>query len=646
MALFSPQAKHLHSAVVFFFICLSFGTQLPYSHATARHVFSTNAKARLLDSVSAFSPAFVALTPYSDHTKLSVTSDDASGFPSVLVSLRPNTHILHEQASFAVYKQGQLVNQTIFDPARLLHGSAPDGTYVHGYVRQDGSFSGVIHLYNGTQFSLEPLHLFEDTNNLYPAHTHVIYGHHDVHQHLLIPDRICGLDDNDPYFRRSAFAKKQRQARSEDTVRTASFADSSAAMPSDTLVLQDAAPSPSSTAAAQAQGQGQGQESSAELAQETDVVICHSHCTCTVTVAADATYFAHYDRNHHDVVLAMVTHVSEADLLFRRTVFDGKQGFGLAVGRVIIYEDDSPPSPVVTDKDYAPGEFLGSLTSSRWNDSCLAHLFTHRDFDGGVLGVAWIGGPGAGICSTSGRNTGFTTSMNNGKTISQAVSLITITHELGHNWGAPHDLSPGCRPGGPRGNYIMAPAATDGSLPNNKYFSPCSRNSIAPVLKGADCFITSETDLSQGHKAWNGSENATDAFDPWAPTFEWKDGDGVSTTPSLISGGANVGYKHPGFVLAAAIVGAVVLLAAIAILVYRKQAQRASEHRHQGGLMSARDRQMLTQAERQNLAHVSASQAISMLTEARLSLTPSPALSPSQRFVVFDDFPEDVFIAE
>jgi hypothetical protein len=99
-------------------------------------------------------------------------------------------------------------------------------------------------------------------------------------------------------------------------------------------------------------------------------------------------------------------------------------------------------------------------------DSCLGHLYTDRDYDG-TLGLAYIGT----LCGSS-YNTGFHSVYG----ISTAVQQLTLTHEIGHSWGAEHDpegtsCSPSEQEGG---HYIMYASATDGSMINNKVFSECS----------------------------------------------------------------------------------------------------------------------------------------------------------------------------
>ena len=56
-----------------------------------------------------------------------------------------------------------------------------------------------------------------------------------------------------------------------------------------------------------------------------------------------------------------------------------------------------------------------------------------------------------------------------------------------------HDPPGPCAPGGAEGNFIMFASATDGSRPNNRLFSQCSRGSMGQTIdvKG-NCFVSSK----------------------------------------------------------------------------------------------------------------------------------------------------------
>uniref|UniRef100_A0A8C4GXP8 Disintegrin and metalloproteinase domain-containing protein 10 n=1 Tax=Dicentrarchus labrax TaxID=13489 RepID=A0A8C4GXP8_DICLA len=157
-------------------------------------------------------------------------------------------------------------------------------------------------------------------------------------------------------------------------------------------------------------------------------------------------------------------------------------------------------------------KFLELNSEQNHDDYCLAYVFSDRDFDDGVLGLAWVGAPSGssgGICEKSklysdgkrkSLNTGIITVQNYASHVPPKVSHITFAHEVGHNFGSPHDSGIECTPGESklqdkkeRGNYIMYARATSGDKLNNNKFSICSIRNISAVLtkKRDDCFVES-----------------------------------------------------------------------------------------------------------------------------------------------------------
>ncbi|PNI74653.1 ADAM10 isoform 11 [Pan troglodytes] len=97
-------------------------------------------------------------------------------------------------------------------------------------------------------------------------------------------------------------------------------------------------------------------------------------------------------------------------------------------------------------------------------------------------------------------NTGIITVQNYGSHVPPKVSHITFAHEVGHNFGSPHDSGTECTPGESKnlgqkenGNYIMYARATSGDKLNNNKFSLCSIRNISQVLekKRNNCFVES-----------------------------------------------------------------------------------------------------------------------------------------------------------
>lgn len=92
-------------------------------------------------------------------------------------------------------------------------------------------------------------------------------------------------------------------------------------------------------------------------------------------------------------------------------------------------------------------ELLVAWSSLRHDAFCLSVLFTYQDFSNGVLGLAWVGDlNNGGICSKRvipqnsteeiNFNTAVVTLLNGKSTVPRKASIVTITHELGHSFGA------------------------------------------------------------------------------------------------------------------------------------------------------------------------------------------------------------------
>jgi len=142
-------------------------------------------------------------------------------------------------------------------------------------------------------------------------------------------------------------------------------------------------------------------------------------------------------------------------------------------------------------------------------DFCLAHLFTDIKFEGGILGLAYVGSPRrnsvGGICTPEYFKNGYTLYLNSGlsssrnhygqRVITREADLVTA-HEFGHNWGSEHDPdSNECSPSASQGgSYLMYTYSVSGYDVNNKKFSPCSLRFIRKVLlaKSSRCFTEPE----------------------------------------------------------------------------------------------------------------------------------------------------------
>ena len=112
----------------------------------------------------------------------------------------------------------------------------------------------------------------------------------------------------------------------------------------------------------------------------------------------------------------------------------------------------SPTDPTysgLSNTGLAVTDFLNLWSTYNHDSYCLAMLLTYRTFSGGVQGLAWVasapGGNAGGICQTSvtlstgvmSLNTAIVTFQNYGARVARPVSIITVTHEIGHNFGSP-----------------------------------------------------------------------------------------------------------------------------------------------------------------------------------------------------------------
>eukprot|EP00041_Stephanoeca_diplocostata_P000867 m.17478 g.17478 ORF g.17478 m.17478 type:complete len:898 (+) comp11236_c0_seq2:234-2927(+) len=207
-------------------------------------------------------------------------------------------------------------------------------------------------------------------------------------------------------------------------------------------------------------------------------------CDCPLTLVADASFMnADFLEGQGDASIAaqyMVNMAIQADAIYRKTYFSGTKGYGIAIGSVSIDEGSTLNGNIGSAES-----MLAAFSNSRdWSDTCLGHLFTNRDFSG-TLGLAYIGT----LCMTA-VNTGFHSSYG----MPYVVQLLTLTHEVGHNFGSEHDLTSACAPGDANGgNYIMYPSASNGIYANNLLFSTCSRNQISSVLSSSGDCLSQET---------------------------------------------------------------------------------------------------------------------------------------------------------
>ena len=172
---------------------------------------------------------------------------------------------------------------------------------------------------------------------------------------------------------------------------------------------------------------------------------------CPILIAADDLFFRNVggasESTTMNELVSLVTSVnnifSSADFDFDDTI----DSIGFVIKRIEIRLAISPgyrygaPNIAVTD-------FLDLWSQENHDAFCLAMLLTYRDFDDGAMGLAWTaeppGGIRGGICeprltlSVGQRNlnTAIVTFLNYGNRQPRPVTIITMAHQFGHNFGS------------------------------------------------------------------------------------------------------------------------------------------------------------------------------------------------------------------
>jgi hypothetical protein len=180
----------------------------------------------------------------------------------------------------------------------------------------------------------------------------------------------------------------------------------------------------------------------------------------TISTDADPEWFQRYG-DQSNAVIASIINTAEA-------VYNRQLGIRFRIVRQHVYSDASP----YTTSD--SGRLLSAFTRNPDNATNLAtdpstfsqdvdlrHLFTGKDLDGSVIGIAYIGV----VCAVPSLAYGIT------QAYMDAADPGIFAHELGHNFGANHDTSD--RSG------LMYPSI---SLPPAQKFSDASMSEISGHL--------------------------------------------------------------------------------------------------------------------------------------------------------------------
>ncbi|KAK8776284.1 hypothetical protein V5799_030371 [Amblyomma americanum] len=429
--------------------------------------------------------------------------------------MKRDTSVFSPDVAFESSSRGPIS----YDISNVLKGYIEDDeeSSVEGLITTEGLFDGVIEVRNGEEFFVEPASRYFDE----PVDFHsVMYKGSDVrfpenqsycHVHKPAPcegsaaQAGSGLQDGTPwasglYGDREGRRRRRRRSDDDDELHDEGEAepplmwrDGDAAHYSQ----KDLEPPEPDSAALGIRSVQRTQWAAGSDQPAKNVVIDPKKTTCMLYLQADHLFYQRMG-SEEACIETMTRHVQKVNSIYRTTDFDQdgrSDNISFLIKRIKVHTMEA-----LRDHEYRfPGnygveKFLELFSEEDYDAFCLAYMFTYRDFEGGTLGLAWTGDlkNAGGVCEKNGHyrgslkslNTGIVTLLNYGKHVPPIVSHVTLAHEIGHNFGSPHDPKDDsmCTPGGENGNYIMFAHATSGDKRNNNRFSPCSLKSINAVL--------------------------------------------------------------------------------------------------------------------------------------------------------------------
>ncbi|HWM27637.1 MAG TPA: M12 family metallo-peptidase [Woeseiaceae bacterium] len=171
---------------------------------------------------------------------------------------------------------------------------------------------------------------------------------------------------------------------------------------------------------------------------------------------------------------AIVTRLNNVD-----GIFSEQLGVQINVATLQIHADADDPFSDTLDS----GALLDELGFYRRDtpphrSHGLTHLFTGRNLDEQTVGIAYLDA----LCSAR-----FGAGLSEGRRGALSDSLIAA-HEIGHNFGAPHDGDPEAACAAESEDFLMAP-----SVNGSDQFSQCSIEQMQPEIAGAACITVLPT---------------------------------------------------------------------------------------------------------------------------------------------------------
>jgi MYXO-CTERM domain-containing protein len=160
-------------------------------------------------------------------------------------------------------------------------------------------------------------------------------------------------------------------------------------------------------------------------------------------------------------------------------IFSEQLGVQITVAQVDVFtaNDDPFTSSAASTLLNELAQYRGATPTQ--DAQGLTHMFTGRDLDGTTAGIAFLGS----VCAhrSFGGSRSFGVGLSEGRRGATVDSLVAA-HEIGHNFGAPHDGETGSACENTPTTFLMAP-----SVNGSNQFSTCSVIEMQQEIASASC---------------------------------------------------------------------------------------------------------------------------------------------------------------